>query len=121
MNKYRANRTNYVVSYAAIIILGVAAALMLRALPDNGNGQNGTTILAALLVILFSIYLFLVWARMVILRSGDFGFPGWAGFLLAFFFTPAAVVFAFIPGTAGKNRYGPQPAADISLRSIFLR
>lgn len=117
----RRNRLSYLLYMLAnmgiqILVWGLAISFAGDSVRHGqGHGMfHGAEMGGAILIpILVSLALMLSWWIVSAQRCRDFGWTGWAVLIILiplvgwlFFF-----VMLFVPGTAGANRYGPDPLA----------
>lgn len=107
-----------------ILLVGVAAALGQDVTAGRPSDEMESG--AFMGVIAFSVAMVLFWLATIVpscavaaRRMQDQDIPGWVGILLVltgWLFWPlpflVMAVFGFIPGTAGPNKYGPDPRID---------
>ncbi len=101
----RRNRKSYFL-FGVVSAVGLGAIWGI-ALGLSRNGEWTMMVLAGLLTIPAAVASWAVAAQ----RCRDFGWTGWAILLTLIPYLGAlfALVILFIPGTAGPNRYGPDP------------
>jgi uncharacterized membrane protein YhaH (DUF805 family) len=108
----RRNRKSYLL-YGLTLTIGLAVIWGI-AFGLSTNGEWTMMVIAGLLTIPAVISSWAVGAQ----RCRDFGWTGWAILLT---FIPYigwifALVILFIPGTAGDNRYGPDPVGSAPMQ-----
>ena len=108
----RRNRKSY---FLFSLAMTVVSAVLLIPLTVTGAAQI-ETLTGILVLVALVAAVPLLWASLAVgtQRCRDFGWTGWAVLLTA---VPLvgwvfALVMVFVPGTAGHNRYGPDPIGD---------
>lgn len=92
---------SFTVSLLTLIVVGMVSGGLAAALGQAGG------IIAAVLIAIAYLFLFVYSFMITIQRSHDFNTTGWLSLLL---FVPiVSLVFLFIPGTEGDNNYGAPP------------
>ena len=104
----RRNRQSYALYLVVASTLTLAALFPAAGLPQDSNRSEAAfAILSLCLLVPLTLSGLAVSAQ----RCRDFGWTGWAALLTLAPF--AGVLFSlailFVPGTAGANRYGPDP------------
>ena len=116
----RINRKNYIVTLL-LCIAGINVLLLLAELVSRAAGKESAwTLLMGCLLILVTIYITVVCVAAAARRSRDFNLPAWAGALIFLLVPFGFIIIAAIPGTKGKNQYGPAPHSKIDLKFNFL-
>ncbi len=91
-----------------LLLYAVGAALIGLAFAVLGEGAGST--IAILLAVVGYILLMVIQVLLTIKRAHDFDSSGWMSLLML---VPLAnLVFLFIPGTKGRNRYGSRTAPN---------
>lgn len=91
-----------------LLLYAVGAAVIGLAFAVLGEGAGGT--IAVLLAVVGYILLMVIQVLLTIKRAHDFDSSGWMSLLM---FVPLAnLVFLFVPGTKGSNRYGSRTAPN---------
>lgn len=99
----RRSRKSYAITMLSLIVVGFAAAMLAMLLAFVSNGLS--LVLFTLIVIALSVASFTVGAQ----RIRDFDQSGcWVFlFLLPYVGFALMIALAFVPPTAGDNKYGP--------------
>ncbi len=105
--KGRMGRIRYIfyttfVPFIAYVVMAIVMAIMIPAVADSGSKAFG--VIAALLAIGFLIFLLVVLFLATIQRCHDFDTSGWLSLIILLPIIP--IIFWFIPGTKGENKYG---------------
>ncbi|HMM62131.1 MAG TPA: DUF805 domain-containing protein [Candidatus Saccharibacteria bacterium] len=119
MKTLRINRKSFIVAAIGGVVVANVLLVLLEIVSHMTGDRSVATQAFAWLLILFTVYLFATWIRVAFQRSWDFDFPGWAGAILALTGI-FIIVLMVVPGSKGKNKYGPQPNKKIALKSMIL-
>lgn len=107
----RRNRKSYLLYALAVFGFWILLAMLL-VIPAANNSDAGVGIMGIIAILLFIPTVVSSWA-VGGQRCRDFGWTAWAVLLTAIPYL--GIVFAIammvIPGSAGDNRYGPDPIA----------
>jgi uncharacterized membrane protein YhaH (DUF805 family) len=92
--------------YIAWSILGSFAIMPVAFVAGLLGAALGETVLYALLAVVYIAY-FVFFALLTVQRCHDMDWSGWAALLVLI--PLVALIFWFIPGTPGRNRFGAPP------------
>lgn len=99
----------YLVFGLAVFVLGLIGGV--GSLIGGGLGDGGiASVIVGLLIIVGALVYFFFCILALIQRTHDMGWSGWAGLLTLIPFV--ALVWVFMPGTKGDNRFGPPPTPN---------
>lgn len=116
----RLDRWRYI-AYSLAALVGVMVALFVISFGLIHLGVLGRTLYIFTSVVLCYGFLPIFFTILTIKRSHDFNTGGWLAILL--FIPIVNLLFCFIPGTRGDNRYGqtlPSPSLFIKVLAIVL-
>ncbi|MCX9157361.1 DUF805 domain-containing protein [Niveibacterium sp. 24ML] len=95
------------VRYLAYGMVGLLVLALLFGLGTALSAMGGMPVLGMLVILVAYLGYFVFKLVLVIQRAHDFDQRGWVGLLA---FVPLAnLVFLFVPGSKGRNRFGPKP------------